>query len=597
MMRLDPSLQLTSRRTLMMASTLLFALSCAPACKGGLQQRELSSENKPAANNKTPTQNNKNPTLNNKTDPPIIDPDLCAQKGDCGQERPGDGLRLVRMTHPQWEQATRDVLKLDAATGLSGSFYDDPLGSGNFDNDAQALEVSTQLWDHYREAAEALAAQTIASPERLERLLSLDAPTSGKPQARALIEQVGYRAWRRPLTTSEVDALLALYERAPEMFNDGDMHKRGLELALRSILQSPHFIYRVELALSTDGQPIALSGHERAAKLAMALWSSVPDDALLAAAAAGELDSDEGVATQAARMLEDPRARRTLLYFYQQLYKTPSFDKLEKDATRFPNFSASAARAMRQEMERFIEDTIFERSEGLKALLTSRRTFINAELAALYGVSGDFGQELTPAELPPAERAGLLTRLGFLAYNGTAYEQNTIHRGVFINHHVLCAPLPPAPTSFTLPDVITGQTNRQRIESATSACGGACHNIFINPAGYAFERYDGIGVYQTQEGEQAVDSSASFMLNKKPTEYTDAVEFSELMSQSIEAHECYSRHLVEFLYGKVPTPNEEPLVKRLGWRSLNEDLSIKELVIAAITSPAFLSRQANQEQP
>lgn len=579
-----------------MASTLLLALSCAPACKGGLQQRELTDKDKPATNNKT--SNNKNPNNpNNPNTPPVIDPDLCAQKGDCGQERPADGLRLVRMTHPQWEQATRDVLKLDAPTGLSESFYDDPLGSGNFDNDAQVLEVSTQLWDHYREAAEALATQTVASPERLERLLSMDAPTSGKPQARALIEQVGARAWRRPLTTQEIETLLALYDRAPEMFNDGDMHKRGLELVLRSILQSPHFIYRVELAHSADGQPVALSGYERAAKLAMALWSSVPDDALLAAAASGELDTDEGVAKQAARMLEDDRARRALLYFYQQLYKTPSFDKLEKNAERFPNFSASAARAMRQEMERFIEDTIFERSGGLKALLTSRRTFINAELAALYGVSGDFGQELTPAELPAAERAGLLTRLGFLAYNGTAYEQNTIHRGVFINHHVLCAPLPPAPTSFELPDVITGQTNRQRIESATSACGGACHNIFINPAGYAFERYDGIGVYQVKEGEQAVDSAASFKLNGELTPYQDAVEFSELMSQSIEAHECYSRHLVEFLYGKVPTPNEEPLVKRLGWRSLNEDLSIKELVIAAVTSPAFLSRQANQEQP
>lgn len=580
----------TRWRALLLIS-LCTTLGFGVGCKGSLQQHAVTT-----TDSKTPTPNTNNSNAqNNITQPPVIDPDLCAEKGQCGQELPSKGQRVIRMTHLQWEQSVQDLLSLDAPTGLSGKFYDDPLGSGNFDNDGNVLEVTNQLWDNYREAAEALAADATRDSALIAGLLEPGSASEGEAQARAFAEQVGLRAWRRPLTEPEVQSLLALYKRAPEMFSDGDMHRRGVELILRTLLQSPHFIYRVELSNAPGDQPVSLNGYERASKLAMTLWSSIPDAALLKAAADGELDNAEGVAAQATRMLEDERAKQTLLHFYRQLYKLPSYEKIEKNAERFPSFSADTGRAMRLEMERFIEDTVFTKAQGLSALLTSRTAFVNQELAAIYGLQGDFDQSFKEAQLPDAERAGLLTRLGFLAYNGTAYEQNSIHRGVFINHHVLCAPLPPAPAAFELPDVIVGQTNRQRIESATAACGGACHNVFINPAGFAFEHYDGIGAYQKMEGEHAVDASSAFQLRSSKAEFKDAVEFSQLMATSIDAHECNTRHMVEFLYGKVLTEFEEPLVKRLGWRSLNEQMSIKDIIVAAVSSPAFLTRQPSAE--
>ena len=568
---------------------LLAALGLGVGCKASLQLSPVQGDDSSGGQVKV---NNKNPVKpNDPTRPPVIDPDLCAQQGQCGQERPGSGLRLIRLTHEQWAGATRDLLRLEAPPAQARDFYKDPAGAGFFSNDGQVLEVTNQLWAHYREASEQLAAQAASSGARINALLKEGSPAGGVEQARALAQQVGLRAWRRPLTQAEVDALLALYARAPEMFNDGDMHRRGVELILRALIQSPHYIYRAELGASQ------LDGYERAAKLALTLWRSGPDEALLEAAASGQLDSPEGVAQQARRMLEDARAQDTVLDFFGQIYKLPSLDKLEKDAQRFPEFKPATARAMRQELERFVVDAVFTRDRGLEELLTSRRSFVNRELAALYGLPGEFGAELTEVELPAQERAGLLTRLGFLAYNATAYEQNTIHRGVFVNHHVLCAPLPPAPAAFELPDVITGQTNRERIESATAACGGACHQVFINPAGYAFEHYDALGVYQRVEAGQPVDASSAFRMRAGLTPFKDAVEFSQIMAKSIDAHECHARHLVEYLYGRVPSQNDEPLVRRLGWRSLHEGLSVKDLIVEAVISPAFLSRTAQEVKP
>jgi len=262
---------------------------------------------------------------------------------------------------------------------------------------------------------------------------------------------------------------------------------------------------------------VPLNDWEVGAKLALSITNTMPDDALFAAAAAGQLRDKAGVAAQAKRLLDGATGTAGLSNFNMQVYRLGTYDGITRDVTVFPDFKPNAPVAMKQEVVQFL-DWIFTQGRGIKDFYTTPVGFVDALLAPLYGVPGNYSSDpmmLTRVDLDPAQRSGLLTQAGFLSsYISVGNEPDIIHRGVFIATRLLCKTLPPpdpAAAAMGIP-ITPNQTNRQRVEAATGkgTCGEVCHANLFNPLGYAFENYDAIGKFRTTNVGQPVDAADSY---------------------------------------------------------------------------------------
>ncbi len=511
---------------------------------------------------------------------------------DCDQPAPVALAR--RLTHAQWENTVRDLLRLDDVPGLSAQFLGDTSG-GIFDSHIAGLKVGSTLWSDYQRAAEALAAQITSTAANLQRIVPANLPSDPDAKARAFIDAFGRRAYRRSLTDAERARHLTLFQNGPSLTGLTDPFVAGVRITVQAMLQSPWFLYRVEQGGdATDGE-IPLTDWELASRLSFALWNTMPDDALLAAAASGALATPEGLEAEASRMLIDPRARAMLGRFHHQLFDLDQLRAVIRDTVKYPGVTGQLGESLATEVQLFVDDIVYTRTEGLGALLTSTRTFANRELASLYGV--DLGQEagdaFQPVELDASQRSGLLTRAGFLAaYAHGDVESDPIRRGVFVNLRLLCTDLPPPPNMIPKLPPGTGKTMRQRVDEHTGpgTCGASCHGNLINPVGFAFENYDGLGRHRTTDNGFPVDAAAEFALaDGGRLTYADAREFSQQLAGAFQTHRCYARHWVEYVFGRNELSADKNLIDRLANRSL-EGASVQQLVLELVKSPGFRAR-------
>lgn len=498
-----------------------------------------------------------------------------------------------RLTHTQWENTTRDLLKLDAPPGLSASFTSDPLG-GIFDNDESVLQVTSPLWADYQRAAEELAAMMIADPQKLAKIVPADMGQTLDARARQFITEFGKRTYRRPLTSQEVDTHAALFASGATVLG-GDPFLAGMQLVLEAFLQSPHFVYRVEQgAAKADSKGlIPLGPYELATRLSYLLWNTMPDDGLLDAAAKGELSTVEGLRGRAEQMLLDPRAKLVMRSFHRQVFDWKKYGDLYKDPGKFPEFVPEIGADLQQEAEAFVDHVIYDQDGGVLELLTSRTAYVNDRLAAIYGVPAPAGADFAAVELDAATRSGALTRLGFLAANGTSFASDPIHRGVFVNMRMLCVKLPAPPDNVMPLPGGSDKTTRDIVDSHTGegTCGAGCHSTLINPAGFAFEAYDAIGRYRTMDNGYPVNSAAEYALGGTVVQYKDAIEWSQIMAESTEANRCFAKHWLEFALGRDAQPEDDTLIGKLGDASRGGS-SFKELLLDIIVSDSFRARRA-----
>lgn len=503
--------------------------------------------------------------------------------------------RFPRLSHLQWENTIRDLFGLNAHTGFSQSFTGDPLG-GVFDNNETVLLVVPNLWADYQVAAEEVATMVVSDPALLATVEPANPPTDLAERATAYIQYFGQKAYRRPLIADEVASYQALFDAAQPLF-EGDAFARGVRLTLAAFLQSPHFLYRVEASseIGDDGL-VHLDGWEVASKLSYMLWNTLPDDELFGAASAGTLTDPGNIMAHAERMLEDPRAHQMVNAFHAQLYQYDHYDDLAKDDTKYPDWPADFGDDLMTEAELFVDDVVFE-GGGLRELLTSPFTYVNAELAQIYGIEGTFTDEFVRVELDAAERTGLLSRIGFLAANATSREQNTIHRGVFINSRILCYTLPSPPDNVPpLPPASDYDTNRDRIEGNTGAgtCGETCHLTLINPPGFAFENYDAVGAFSLTENGFDVDTASTFRLDGQEVSFDGPVEFSNVLAESADAHACYAKNWLQFGYGRAAQKGDDLTIEELTEASAVGN--VQDLILALTQTKAFRTRAPLQEE-
>lgn len=489
----------------------------------------------------------------------------------------------------------RDLLSLDAPSGASASFPSDARTAGFlFDNHQLSLETDQVLSQAYANAAEALAEAVTSDARALARLLPPDTG-SDRERARAFIVGFGERAFRRPLESAEVERWLELYEAGVDLYDDVSGFTAGVRLLIETFLQSPHFLYRVEDSTRAVGATIPLSDWEVAQRLSYLLLNSMPDPELFSAARAGQLSTPEGVREQAARLLRTPAARLAMVGFHDQLLEFEKFDGIKPSPRSFPGLSDDFGADVLDASRAFVADLAFGENGSFADLMTSTKAYVNAELARVYGVDGNFGDDLVKVDLPSDERRGFLNQIGFLAANSTSVNPDPIHRGVFIATRLLCITIAAPPDGVPPLPPITEGTNRQVVENHTESTGvcRGCHQTLINPFGFPFEHYDASGAYRTTDNGYPVDASAAPYIDGRQVPVSNSIELAEALAASRQAHECFVSHLVEYAFGRARGAEDDGLIRELGSRSL-EGASILELLIDLTGSAAFMTRSTEE---
>jgi hypothetical protein len=487
--------------------------------------------------------------------------------------------RFVRLTHEQWEASVKDLLKLAALPGLATSFAPDPP-NGTFSNNERALFVSADHRTDYQRGAETLAAQVAGDAQGVSQV------TGGTNDKAEFVRTFGRRVFRRPLTPAEETKYQAVFDSGAMYYASGNAFTDGVRMVIEAMLQSPHFLYRMELG--ADGA--ALNGYEIASKLSFFLRDTTPDDALLDAAAAGELATSAGVLTKATAMLDAATGQTVMARYHTELFGLARYDQIDKNATKFPGYEESMNAEFREADQRFF-DRIFSSGQGVRAILTSPLAFVSAATAPFYGVTAA-GSTLTEVMLGP-ERPGYLTRLGYLAVNANLSEPDPIHRGVDIINRLMCADLqPPSGAIPELPVAMPGQTNRERVTAHTGegTCGEGCHSTLINPIGFAFENFDAIGQVRTMDNGKPIDTSGELETVTGMKPFSGARELAAILADDPSIHGCYSMHLAEYALARDVATNDRALVDGLEGISMNNNASIKASVLAVIGQPAFLTR-------
>jgi hypothetical protein len=467
-----------------------------------------------------------------------------------------------------------------------------------FDNEADALFVTEQLRKQLADAAEKLADKVTADATALARLVPANAPTDAAGKARAFITSLGQRAFRRPLTDAEVTTHVGLFNQGPTLYPGVDAFKAGASLVIQAMLQSAHFLYRTELGVAAAGATkIPLDDWEVASKLALSITNTMPDDALFAAAAAGQLRDKAGVAAQAQRLLDGQLGTAGVTNFNLQVYRLGTYEGITRDPRQFPDFTANTPAAMKQEVQQFL-GWLFSEGRGIKDFYTTPVGFVNSLLSPLYGVPGMFSSDpvmLTRVDLDPQKRSGLLTQAGFLSsYMEGSGDPDIIHRGVFIATRLLCKTLP-APDPRAMGTMIMEsptRTNRESTELLTGkgTCGEICHGSLFNPLGYAFENYDAIGKYRELDRGKPVDAADVYKLDGQLRSFANGVELSHLLAEAKETHACYVQNMMSYLHGRPVAVAEQATVDYYARLSRAGMVSVRAVELAIVTDDAFLNR-------
>ncbi len=471
---------------------------------------------------------------------------------------------------------------------------------GGLENDVETQRPSDVLVARYEEIANTYASAIMTNAVTARALLGCDPAVPGC--AERFIATTGRRVYRRPLDDAETERLrssFAAWQKALDF-------QAAAQLTLSAMLQSPQFIYRPEPApVAVEFKELApIEPYAMASRLSFFLWESSPDDELLRAAAANQLSTDEQVAAQAERMLKDPRVQRVYWNFHRQwlgldrilddehAVKTPAVDPLWSPATQ-----ASALEETRQ----LVSHELSEHG-SLRTLLTSRRAWVDGEMARVYQVPPPLDpKSWAEVELDGAHRSGLLSRVAFLAGFSHRGATSPPIRANGIQLRFLCQlPRPPPPNLDTTPPMqpATGvKTNRTLFTERTSPalCQG-CH-VSLNGLGFGLEHYNAAGVYQATDQGLAVDSTGRLVGTDIDQTFDGAIALGEALSQSEQMHLCATQMWLRYAMGRALVDGEGPWLGRMSSAFFARKGDVRSLLVDIAVSPSFRLRRTGAINP
>ena len=408
--------------------------------------------------------------------------------------------------------------------------------------------------------------------------------------ATRILSTLARRAYRRPVTQADLAGLLAFYDagRAERHF------ERGIEMALRGILVSPKFIYRVERdpAGVAAGAAYRVDDLELASRLSFFLWSGPPDEELLSLASEGGLKKAAVMERQLKRMLADPRSSALVDNFAAQWLHMRNLRNATPDKGEFPDFDDNLRQGFERELRLFV-GSIIDEDRGLLDLMTADYTFVNERLARHYGIPNVYGPHFRRVVLTEDARHGLLGKGGVLLVTSHADRTSPVVRGKWILDNLIGTPPPPPPPDVPpFPEDTPGapHTVRARMERhrANAACAG-CHKM-MDPLGLALENFDAVGRWRSEEADAAIDASTEL---GDGTKISGAVALREWLLRRPEVLVgTVTEKLLTYALGRSLDYRDMPAVRKVVRESASEGYRFSALIRGIVNSVPFQMRTA-----
>lgn len=438
------------------------------------------------------------------------------------------------------------------------------------DDASEGYERGTEVSKAWHEATTAAAIdisnQVIAGLPRMSGVKD-DAPDR-VPKLKEFVAIFAERAFRRPLTD---DLRQAYVERA---FTEGIAADQAVKRAVILILTSPRFLYP-ELGKEKDD-------HTLAARLALGLWDSLPDQTLANAAKAGQLRTPEQVKAQAERLLADPRAKAKVAEFFQRWLKLDVEADLQKDAEDYPGFDTALAADLRRSLELFAERVVWSEKSDYRELLEADYLLLNERLAKFYNVAVPEGGGFQPVKFDPAQRAGVLTHPYLLSRLAHHNSTSPIHRGVFLTRNVLGGFLRPPPEAIAFDDhkFDPKMSMREKVAEMTrSTSCMTCHET-INPLGFSLENYDAVGRYRTLEGDKPINPESDYLtLEGETLRLHGPRDLANHAIRSMSARRGFIRQLFQYQLKQNPAAYGTDTLTKLDATFTASGYSIRHLLV------------------
>ena len=444
--------------------------------------------------------------------------------------------------------------------------------------------VGTQQFEAYFDTAKKVA----FAIRDLRGLVGCDLALDRAGCGRTFLSVFGKRAFRRPLTSAELERYLAL-------LTTGDDAEEAARTTVAALLASPGFLYRSELGSRQADGSYLLTPHELASALSYTFVADMPDDALLAAADQGELANEAQLRAQAERLLKKPESRSAVATFVLEWLGVAGVTALTRGESEHPEFTPSLRASMRAETERLVQHVLFESSGSVTELLSADYTFANAELATLYGMEGEFDGTLRKVPYGDGARAGVLGHASVLATYAHENQTSPVLRGLFVRRQLLCQRFgEPPPNAGTVPALDPGLSTRERFDMHSSESCASCH-VHIDGVGFGFEHFDELGAYREREGSHELDAQGEITGLGSLRDGTHAAfgsprELAPLLSESEATHRCVAKQSFRYIRGALDSGLQYCALKYVRQRYRESKGRILEALLASVESVDFRYR-------
>lgn len=427
---------------------------------------------------------------------------------------------------------------------------------------------------------------TTAPPAARALIQTCDPLTAPDPKAcyAEIVSTFARRAWRRALTVDETTRLVGLWEKLTQ--TEGE--EAALELTLRAVLISPHFLYRTSKPLATvqpvAAEPVPLDDFSLASRLSYFVWASMPDDELLGAAAQGMLREQGSLSAQLQRMLADPKAAGLVDGFAAQWLNSRKLKNARPDARVFPGFDEPLRTAMQRETELFFGDFV---TNGLPLtdLLTPDFGYLDDRLAKHYGMAAPGSTELVRVPRAAGDRGGLVMLGAWLTTQSGTDRTSPVLRGRWVTEQLMCLHVPPPPPVIEpAKEAPPDATIRERLAAhrADPQCAG-CHNV-LDPPGLGLEEFDAVGRIRDEEDGAPIDSSGGV---PGGPDFVGGAALAEALKKDPRFYACVTDKIAAYALGRRLVKTDEPLLSEIVAAVDPTQTTLNQLVEQLVLSPAF----------
>jgi hypothetical protein len=531
-----------------------------------------------------------------------MSPEEIAKASAVAEQTDGErhALSVRRLTHSQYNNAVRDLV--GELSRPADQFPPEDFIHG-FKNQIHGQSTSPLLMEAYSAAAEKVARNAFRGGDQNKLIPCSPLGPNDAACARRFVDTFGKKAFRRPLAEKEI----ARYsELALTTATEHQEFLSGIQIVVEAMLQSPHFLMRFEYGPGTPNE-----SYENASKLSFFLWDTIPNDWLLGLADAGELRTSEQIEAAAKKMLDAPRAQAAMDEFLGQWMRFDRAMKTIRDRKYYPQFNTEMAAAMTEETRRLFNHLVWG-DRDFRQFFSADYTFVNAELAKLYGLPEPKEPFAMTPYPPEMGRAGVIGQGTFLLLTSKPSETSPTERGLFVREHFLCQAVPPPPpgVNASLPPLTDAKpmTNRERlgVHLSSEACSG-CHRL-VDPIGLGLEQFDAIGQFREKfhvvipptrdeakrkakteptEYDLEFDLTAE-IVGVKDSSFRSPRELGQVLAEDEGCQKCVVKQVFRYAVGREETVADREAIDAALKRFQTSGYRFQELLLGIVSSKPFL---------